>query len=159
MGVPSKADEQRSAITHRVHFVYWCTIRGIINEIFPLIKLSPIGVIYMLAMYAVFLAMGDAISCRSIKSSSVTKYIGDIANFLRQFAEYSTRDVKIVGSSIAYQISSITTEMKTFEDIPNRREPWYKLNYGTTVKKNPWIASHEVSKTSTATVVIPEIIG
>ena len=75
-------------------------------------------------MYAVFLATGQAISCRSIKSSSVTKYISDIKNFLQQFADKSTRDVKKVGSSIVYQISSITTEMKIFEDILNRQEPW-----------------------------------
>ena len=89
-----------------------------------MIKLSHIGVIYMLAMYAVFLATGHAISCRSIKSSSVTKYIGDIANFLRQFAKDTTRDVRKVGNNLAHQISSITTEMKRFEDITNRQEPW-----------------------------------
>ena len=89
-----------------------------------MIKLSPVGVIYMLAMYSVFLATGHAISCRAIKSSSVTKYIRDIANFLRQFAQDTTRDVRKVGTTIAHQISSITDEMKRFEDIPNRREPW-----------------------------------
>ena len=124
MGTSSKADKQRSTITRRIHFIYWCTIRGIIDEIFPLIKLSPIGVIYMLAMYAVFLATGHAISCRSIKSSSVTKYIADIANYLRQFAKDTTRDVRKVGTTIAHQINSITAEMKRLEDIPNWREPW-----------------------------------
>ena len=89
-----------------------------------MITLSPIGIIYMLAFYAAFLATGHAISYRSIKSGTVTKYIGDIAKFLQQFTDDATRDIRKIGGSIAYQITSITKEMKRFEDIPNRREPW-----------------------------------
>ena len=124
MGAPDKANKQGTVITRCIHFIYWCTIRGIISLIFPLITLSPIGIIYMLAFYATFLATGHAISYRSFKSGTVTKYIGDIAKFLQQFTDNATRDIKKVGDSIAYQISAITKEMKRFEDIPNRREPW-----------------------------------
>ena len=97
MGAPVKADEQRSTITCYIHFIYRCSIRGVLNEIFPLITLSSIGVIYMLTMYAAFLATGHAISCRLIKSNTINKYIGDIANFLRQFAKDSTQYVKKLG--------------------------------------------------------------
>ena len=67
MGTPTKAYEQPSAITHRIHFIYWCSIRGILDTIFSLIMLSCIGVIYMLAMYAAFLATDHDIACRLIK--------------------------------------------------------------------------------------------
>ena len=84
MGTPNKVDKQRSAITRCIRFIYWCSIRGILKTIFPWITLSPIGVIYMFAMYAL----------RPIKSSTVTKYIGDIGNFLRHFADDTSLNVK-----------------------------------------------------------------
>ena len=120
MGAPDKANEQGTVITRRTHFIYWCTIRGIIGSIFPLITLSPIGIIYMLAFYAAFLATGHAISYKSIKSGTVTKYIGDIANFLRNFANNQSSNIHKVGNTVAHQISSTTKEMKRFEDKPNR---------------------------------------
>ena len=78
----------------------------------------------MLAMYAAFLATGHAIALKLIKSGTVTKDIGDIANFLRNFANDQSSNIHKVGKTIAHQNSSITKEMKRFEDEPNHQEPW-----------------------------------
>ena len=71
--------------------------------IFPHIELSPIRVIYMLPMYAVFLLTGHVVALKSIKSSTVTRYIKDIANFLQYFDNNQSRNVCKVSNSITHQ--------------------------------------------------------
>ena len=52
-----------------------------------MIKLSVNGVVYMIAMYAAFLATGHTIALKSIKSRTVKKYLSNIAKFLQNFDE------------------------------------------------------------------------
>ena len=79
--------------------------------IFPHIELSPIGAIFMLTMYAVFLLTGHVIALKSIKSSAVTRYIKDIANFLQYSDNNQSRNVCKVSNIITRQIKSIKNEM------------------------------------------------
>ena len=75
MAPSNNTGEQRTACTRRIHFIYWCKIRGIYDEIFPIIKLSPTGIMYVMAFYAAFLVTGHAIALKSIKSGTVKKYL------------------------------------------------------------------------------------
>ena len=77
-----------------------------------------------MAFYAAFLATGHAIALKSIKSGTVKKYLSDIAKFLQNFDTETDRNVCKPKGTIARPIQSITSEMKRFEDMPKRREPW-----------------------------------
>ena len=77
-----------------------------------------------MAFYAAFLATGHAIALKSIKSGTVKKYLSDIAKFLQNFDTETDRNVCKPKGTITRPIQSITSEMKRFEDMPKRREPW-----------------------------------
>ena len=112
MGVSSKAEAQRTACTRQIHFIYWCTIRGITDTIFPVTTLSPTGVMYMMAIYAASLATGNAIALKSIKSGTVQKDLSETAELLRNFDNDRNRNVYKTNGTMAYPISCITNEMK-----------------------------------------------
>lgn len=126
MGASTKATEKRTACTRRCHFIYWCTIRGVYDSIFPLITLTDTSLVYLLACYTAFLATGHAIGLKSIKSGTVDAYLLTIKKFLKNFDEISDRDARMFTGTavIAPPIKKVIDEMKRFEKQPNRREPW-----------------------------------
>ena len=126
MGASTKATEKRTACTRRIHFIFWCIIRQVFDQVFPVIKLSDNALVYLLACYTAFLATGHAIGLKSIKSGTVDGYLLTIAKFLKNFDQKSDRDARMFRGSqtIATPIKKVIDEMKRFEKQANRREPW-----------------------------------
>jgi hypothetical protein len=126
MGASTKATEKRTACTRRCHFIYWCVLRKVYDQVFPVVQLSDTALVYLLACYTAFLATGHAIGLKSIKSGTIDGYLLTIAKFLKNFDEKVDRDARMFSGSqvIAPPIKKVIEEMKRFEKQPNRREPW-----------------------------------
>ena len=79
-----------------------------------------------LAMYAMHLATGNTLFCKTIKAATVKKYIQAAATFLSLFGD-TPRDYRRDNPSDAKLspiLSSVFAEMERWEDQPNRREPY-----------------------------------
>jgi hypothetical protein len=77
-----------------------------------------------LGMYAMHLATGNTLFCRQIKSASIKNYIRDIASFVALLRQRDIRRTVATDSKFSPLITSIFDELKRWEDIPNRREPF-----------------------------------
>jgi hypothetical protein len=79
---------------------------------------------WQLALYAAHLATGSNLVCRSIKSATISGYVHDVARFLYRFSNRDPRKQDPTKQENAPCIDSITKEVKRWEKMPNRREPF-----------------------------------
>jgi hypothetical protein len=79
---------------------------------------------WQLAMYAVHLATGNTIHCRSIKAGTMEECLRAVAKFCARSNPRDPRKAEQTGRSLAPQIQAIINEVKRWEDMPNRREPF-----------------------------------
>jgi hypothetical protein len=78
---------------------------------------------YQMALYAMHLATGSNLRYRTIKAGTIGNYLASVAKFLGRFSDRDVR--KTVDSpNIAPCIKSILDEVKRWEDMPKRREPF-----------------------------------
>jgi hypothetical protein len=78
---------------------------------------------YQMAMYAMHLATGSNLRHKTIKASTINDYLASVAKFLGRFSD---RDIRKQQDSfnIAPCIKSVLDEIKRWEDMPRRREPF-----------------------------------
>jgi hypothetical protein len=78
-----------------------------------------------MAIYAMHLGTGHTLLCKSILSSTVATYCQQAATFLALFDE-KERDARKIegGSSIAVCLTKVIAELKRWESMPNRCEPF-----------------------------------
>jgi hypothetical protein len=126
MGASTKASEKRMACTRCYHFIYWCILRRVYDQVFSVTKLPDTALVYLLACYTAFLATGHAIGLKSIKSGTVDGYLLTIKKFLKSFDPKSDGNARMFTGAavIAAPIKKVIDGMKRFEKQPNRREPW-----------------------------------
>jgi hypothetical protein len=79
---------------------------------------------WQLALYAVHLATGNNIFCKSIKASTITSYLRDVARFLGRFSPVDPRHRSATDNATALCIKEVTDEVIRWEKVPNRREPF-----------------------------------
>ena len=77
-----------------------------------------------LAMYATHLATGSTLHFQTIKASTISTYLHDVATFLGRFRPIDPRFVSATDTKLAPCISKILEEQRRWESIPNRREPF-----------------------------------
>jgi hypothetical protein len=77
-----------------------------------------------LGMYAMHLAIGNTLLCRQIKSTSIKHYVRDIASFVALLRQRDICKVHVLDTKLSPLIQSIFDELKRWEDVPNRREPF-----------------------------------
>jgi len=75
-------------------------------------------------MYAVTLANGESLSFRSLKSDTIAKYLLAASTFLALFNGVDSRKMNPADKSLAPKIQAILNEVKRWEKVPNRREPY-----------------------------------
>jgi hypothetical protein len=78
---------------------------------------------YQMALYAMHLATGSSLRHRTIKAATISHYLASVAKFLSRFSDRDVRKT-VDSSNIAPCIKSITDEVKRWEDMPTRREPF-----------------------------------
>jgi hypothetical protein len=75
-------------------------------------------------MYAMHLATGNTLLCHQIKSASIKRYVRDIAGFVALLQQRDICKVHVLDTKLSPRIQSTFDELKGWEDVPNRREPF-----------------------------------
>ena len=94
----------------------------------------------IMACYTAYLATGETLLCRTIKSNTIKKYL-DAAAELSIPAKLMNPCLDIKGN-LSKNIKEILKETKRWETIPNRKEPVtkqmveYIINKGSELKKD-----------------------
>jgi hypothetical protein len=79
---------------------------------------------YQMALYATHLATGSNLHCRSLKSGSIRTYLRDVAKFIGRFRDVDPRYRSSADKGLAPAISRVLDEVKRWETVPYRREPF-----------------------------------
>jgi len=79
---------------------------------------------YQFAMYAIFLSCGNSIYCKRIKAATIEQYVLAAASFIALFSGTDYRKDHPSDNQMGYILSPIFRDLKKFETIPNRREPY-----------------------------------
>ena len=127
MGASKKAKEQRSIRSMRIHFIWFLTEHNLYSSIFVVNTLNLETMNYIMACYAAHLGTGHTLSSRCIRSGSISKYLHAAASLVMVFDDAGIlRDPrKAKGSNtLCFPLSQVMKELKRYEDVPNRREPF-----------------------------------
>jgi hypothetical protein len=79
---------------------------------------------WQLALYAVHLATGNTLWCKSIKAATILKYLRDVAKFLGWYSPIDACYDNAADKTLAPCIKAVTDEVARWEKIPDRREPF-----------------------------------
>ena len=82
--------------------------------------------VYQLALYAVHLASGSSIQCKSIKADTIRDYLLDVARFLGRANPRDPRKIDQFSRSLAEPINKVLQAVQKYEQVPNRQEPYTK---------------------------------
>ena len=86
-----------------------------------------------MACYTAYLASGETLLCKTIKSSTIKRYL-DAAAELSTHAQMINPCLDIMGNQSVY-ITNILKELKRWESMPNRKEPVTKQMIEYIIKK------------------------
>jgi hypothetical protein len=76
------------------------------------------------ALYAQHLAQGHTLFCRTIKVSTIKKYLLALAVFFRGFGSHE-RDFRMSDNNVLIpELSKLYADLQRWETVPNRREPF-----------------------------------
>jgi hypothetical protein len=78
---------------------------------------------YQMAMYAMHLATGSNLRHKTLKAATISSYLASVAKFLGRFSDRDVRK-QLDSFNIAPCIKAVTDEVKRWEDMPRRREPF-----------------------------------
>ena len=87
----------------------------------------------IMACYTAYLASGETLLCKTIKSSTIKRYL-DAAAELSTHAQMINPCLDIMGNQSVY-ITNILKELKRWESMPNRKEPVTKQMIEYIIKK------------------------
>jgi hypothetical protein len=79
---------------------------------------------WQLGLCAVHLATGHAVSCRAIKAATMEKHLRDVAKCCAQSNSCDLRKTDQSQKALALPIQKVVDEVKRWEKIPSRREPF-----------------------------------
>ena len=77
-----------------------------------------------LSMYAVHLAGGNSIHCKSIKSSTIEQYLLAASTLLSSFTGLDYRKDNPTDRQFGAVLTSVLKDIRRFEAMPDRREPY-----------------------------------
>ena len=117
-GGTKPAKDLRSICNRRIHFLYYCKKRHLLDGLFSLnkddtAKIQPptqLMLNYAMACYAIFLSTGHTLRAKNVKADTIRVYLKDSATLLQQFDDTDRDARKIPGEK--------------FEKVPDRREPF-----------------------------------
>ena len=79
---------------------------------------------YQFAMYAIHLSCGNTIFCRRIKAATIEQYLLAVASFISLFTGRDYRKDNPSDKQLGHILSPILKDLKRYETVPNRREPY-----------------------------------
>jgi hypothetical protein len=80
--------------------------------------------VWQLAIHTAHSACGQSVSCRAIKSGTITKYLLSVAKFVMRGSPRDPRKRNQLGKGLAPEIQEVIDKVKRWEDVPNQREPF-----------------------------------
>ena len=132
-GGTKKKSELRTICNRRIHFLWYCKQRNLLDRIFSLDSdkkrfIAPPTTVmlnFAMACYAVFLATGHSLRCRSIRSDTIKIYLHNAATFVSRF-DAKDRDArkKEGETKLCPAVAAVIGIVKRYEDMKNRREPF-----------------------------------
>ena len=122
-GNHNTAKAARTVRNRRIHYFIFCFLMKLTDD-WRLENQTQERCNYQFALYATHLATGSTLHCRSIKSSSIQTYLRDVAKFIGRFRDIDPRDRSTADKGLATAISKVLDEVKRWETVPNRREPF-----------------------------------
>ena len=109
-----------------------------------------------MACYTAHLATGETLLCKSIKASTITRYLA-AANELSVPAKMINPCLDIMGNQSTY-IKDILHELKRWESIPNRKEPLTKKMIKYIIKKGKKL-NKSITTISFSTMQLQDAMG
>jgi hypothetical protein len=79
---------------------------------------------WQLGLCAVHLAAGHAVSCRAVKAATMEKCLRNVAKFCARSNSCDPRKIDQSQKALALPIQKVLDEVKRWENIPSRREPF-----------------------------------
>ena len=79
---------------------------------------------FQMAMYATHLATGSSLHCKTLKASTISSYLHDVAKFLGRYRTVDPRFISAADKNLAPVIAQVLAEQRRWETVPNRREPF-----------------------------------
>jgi hypothetical protein len=122
-GTPRTSKEIGTVRTHRLHYYRFCYDLKLTDHLL-LQNVSQDRRNWQMALYAVHLATGNSLYCKSIKATSITGYLRDVAKFLSRFSPVDPRYRSATDRTLAPCIKAVTDEVQRWEKVPDRREPF-----------------------------------
>ena len=122
-GTPRTSKELGTVRSRRLHYYRFCYDLNLTDDLF-LQHVSQLRRNWQLALYAVHLATGNTVFCKSIKASTILAYLRDVAKFLSRFSPLDARYHSPHDKTLAPCIKAVTDEVARWEKIPDRREPF-----------------------------------
>ena len=109
--------------SHMIHYYMFCCDMSLTDD-WLLENVTQERRNWQMALYATHLATGSTLWLKSIKSSTIGKYLLDISKFLTRFHSIDTRKTDAASKSLAPCIQAVITEVARWESVPNKREPY-----------------------------------
>lgn len=79
---------------------------------------------FQMACYAAHLASGSSLHCKSIKATTIKKYLLNIAKFLEHYLPFDPRKQETAPDTLATCVQAVINEVSRWEGIPRRNEPY-----------------------------------
>ena len=113
----------RTLLSRQRHFIKFLATVNLANNV-ALSGFSTLTRNAIMACFAATLASGQTILCRSIRASTIDKYLSAAAALSRPFHEMNPL-INIMGEK-SQLVKDIIHETRRWESMPNRREPMTK---------------------------------
>jgi len=98
---------------------------------------SPLSDVRSLATYAVHLANGHTIKAKSIKGDTIKQYLIAASGLIQMFDKVERDARKQIGAThLCLAVTKVINEVKRFEEMPRRREPYCTAMHRRLVEKS-----------------------
>lgn len=125
-GATRSPKELRTARSRQLHFLWFLGQKRILSQFVPVTIASVECQTYTMATYATHLGTGGSLNCQQLKSSTISKYLLDIAKLIKCLHPEGRdpRKKDNAQTELAPPIRAVLKELERYEKVPNRREPY-----------------------------------
>ncbi|KAG7368827.1 hypothetical protein IV203_031570 [Nitzschia inconspicua] len=125
LGATHKTKVVRHVRSMRIHFIWYLDEHKLIERVFPVVDLPLVTLNYVFACYAAHLGSGHTLSRRNIRSDTIRNYLYAAATLVQMFHPEGLDPRKEKGlHAICPSIDKVLKELRRWENIPDRREPY-----------------------------------
>ncbi|KAG7373857.1 hypothetical protein IV203_012952 [Nitzschia inconspicua] len=125
LGATNKTKVLRHFRSMQIHFIWFLSKHELTGSVFPVVLLPLETLNYIFACYAAHLGSGHTLSRRAVRSDTIRNYLLAAATLVQLFHPHNLDPRKEKGApSLCPAIDKVLKELKRWENIPDRREPY-----------------------------------